>query len=89
MSNLSWLSHPALQKMDKRKLEIMKEFITESEGKTLTQSLPILAKTNQQLKSENLSFTKEESALIMDILTKDLSPSEKMKLEAIKNIVPF
>lgn len=87
MNTMSWLNHPALQMMDEKKRTILMELIKESEGKPLTQSLPVLMNAQNKLKEQGLSFTKEETALIMAILTKDLSPAEKSKVEAMKKMM--
>ena len=41
----------------------------------------------QIMKEHNLSFTPEESSLLIEILTKDMSPQEKEKVEMMKNII--
>jgi hypothetical protein len=84
MKDISWTENPLLKDIDPRKMEIITELITETKGKSVNMAMPALMKANNQLKSEGMSFTNEESALIMELLTKDMSPEEKIKLEKIK-----
>lgn len=87
MDSISWLDHPSLQTMDVRKKQLLIDLITESAGKPMAQAFPILMTTQNKLKENGLSFTHEESALIMALLSKDLTPTEKSKLEAMKKVM--
>lgn len=87
MDNLSWLEHPALKSMHPAKKEILIDIVKESNGKPLNQSIPVLIKAQNRLKAEGQSFTSEESALMMSIITKDLSPSDMAKVEAMKKMM--
>lgn len=87
MEKTSWMDHPTLQKMEPVKKEILLDLIKESEGKTLNQSLPILMKAQGRLKASGSAFTQEETALIMSILTKDLSAADLAKVEMMKNMM--
>lgn len=87
MKNASWLEHPALKNINPIKLTILTELITEAEGIPLDKSLPLLLKTNAKLKAQNLAFTQEESALIMDLLTKDMSTADKLKFDNMKQMM--
>lgn len=89
MRNKSWINNPALENMHPRKKEIIIELIHESEGKTLQQSIPIILKAKTKLKTADLSFTQQETGLIMELLTTDMSPQEKRKVENIKNLMNF
>ncbi|MBO5198567.1 MAG: hypothetical protein J6B85_08640 [Lachnospiraceae bacterium] len=83
MSN-NWQDDPRLKNLDPRKLLILNELASEASGVSLDKALPILLKANARLKALGLTFTKQESELMFDILTKDLSPQEKLKLDALR-----
>lgn len=89
MKNNSWINNPALNSMHPRKREILIELMGEADGKSLHQCVPIILKANTKIKSAGLSFSKEESDLIMDIITADMNPQEKAKLESIKTMMKF
>ncbi|BCN31994.1 hypothetical protein [Anaeromicropila herbilytica] len=84
MKNMSWINHPAMKNIDPRKLAVLVELIGDAEGKPLDKSLPSLMSANAKLKTMGLSFTAEETNLILEILTKDMSPSEKQKFNSMR-----
>lgn len=86
MNNFSWMNHPAIKNIDARKLAILMDLAKEAEGKSQDKLVPLMIKANAQLKTMNLSFTKEENDLLVDILTQDMSPAEKQKVEMIKRM---
>lgn len=87
MKDVSWINHPAIKNIDARKLAILVDLINEAEGKPLDKALPILLKTKTKLNALGLSFTNEETSLILDILSKDMSATEKIKFENMKRII--
>lgn len=87
MSDLSWLDHPALEDINPKKLVILTKLVEDAKGKPLEKCIPLLMNTNKSLKSNNLSFTKDENNLIVELLTKDMSSADKKKFEMLKNMV--
>lgn len=87
MKDLSWMNHPAMKHMDQKKLAVITELVNDVEGLPLDKSLPAIMKANQTLRSQGLSFTPEEQDLLMDIITKDLNPTQKAQAEMIKTFI--
>lgn len=87
MQDMSWIHNPALQNIPPKKMEVITSLIKNTEGKPIAQSIPFLMQANKDLQLEGLSFTSEETALIMDILTRDMSPSEKQQVNRMKGII--
>jgi hypothetical protein len=87
MKDLSWINHPAMEHIDPRKLAILVDLANESEGKPLEQSLPFIMNANAKLKAQNLSFSKEENELLIEVLSKDMSPQDRMKLDMMKRMI--
>lgn len=87
MSEKSWMNHPAMKNIDARKLAVIIELINETDGKPLNKTLPCLLKANAQLKAQNLAFSTEETSMIMEILTSDMSPEEKLKMNNLKTMM--
>lgn len=87
MQDMSWLHNPAFKNIHPKKLEVISQLIQSTNGKPIAQSIPFLMQANKQLQSEGLAFTPDESALIMDILTKDMSPAEKQQLAKMKSLI--
>lgn len=87
MADMSWSNNPKLKNIDPKKLAVLIELMKEAEGKPLDQVLPMLMRTNKRLQEQNLVFSKEESELMLDLLTKNLSPKEKMQFEMIRKMM--
>ncbi len=84
MADTSWTNNPKLKNIDPRKLTILLELMKEADGKPMDKLLPLLVNTNKKLQQQNLNFSKEESDLMIDLLSKNLSPKEKAQFEMIK-----
>ena len=83
----SWFDDPAVKNLHPLKQQVMNELIENTSGKSLMQTAPYLLKAQQTLNSAGLSFSSEESNLLMEILTKDMTPSEKQQLEQMKKLL--
>ena len=49
--------------------------------------LPEIMKINNELNKRKLSFTREESQLIIDIMMENASPAEKQKIQMLKSFL--
>lgn len=87
MDQTPWLNNPALKDMDPLKIQVITELAENASGKPLPQTVPYLLKAQQTLKSAGLSFTETESALLMEILTKDMTAEEKQQVERMKALI--
>lgn len=87
MSDNSWMNNPKLHNVDPRKLAILIEVMKEAEGKPMDKLVPLLMNTNKRLQEQNLTFTKDESDLMIELLTKNMTPKEKMQFEMIKKMM--
>lgn len=74
-------------KMDPRKLVILMELIKEAEGKSMDKMLPLIIKANKKLQDQNLAFTKDESDLMIEVLTKNMSPKDKTQFEMLRTMM--
>jgi hypothetical protein len=87
MKDLEWINHPAMKNIDARKLAILVDLANEAEGKSADKALPLMIKANAKMKALGLTFTQDETDLLVTILTKDMSPADKQKLEVIKKML--
>lgn len=83
----TWFMHPALKDMDPIKLQVLTELAENTSGKPLTQAAGYLIKANKTLNAAGLSFTPQENILLMEILTKDMTETEKEELERIQTFL--
>lgn len=87
MSQSIFEQYDIFKTMHPVKIQIMKELVDNMQGKSMKEAAPLLMTAMQQLKGHNLSFTPEETKILMEILTKDMSPQEKAKVEMMKQAV--
>jgi hypothetical protein len=87
MADTSWTNNPRLKNVDPRKIKILLELVKEVEGKSTDQLIPLFMNTNKKLQQQNMTFTKDESDIMIDILTKNLSPKEKTQFEMFKKMM--
>lgn len=87
MKDMSWIHNPELKRLSPRKMELVTKLVEDTSGKTLSQSVPALVNIHKTLQAEGLSFTEEESALILDILTRDMTLKEKQQVEQMKQLI--
>jgi hypothetical protein len=87
MSDMSWIHNPQLNSLHPIKRQIITELVQEAEGKNINQAMPLLMKANTKLKQEGMTFNTEETALIMELLTKDMTPEEKARVESMKQMI--
>ena len=60
------------------------ELVKEAEGKPMEQLLPLIMSTNKKLQDQNLTFTKDENEMMIDILTRNMTGKQKKQFEMIK-----
>mgnify|MGYP000549183516 CR=1 FL=1 len=74
--------NPKLRNIHPTKLRIINEI---KEHQSAEELLPQILQINQELKRRNLSFTKEESALLLEAMEESMSPAERQKFQIIKS----
>lgn len=87
MSQSIFEQYDIFKTMHPIKIQVMKELSENMRGKQLKDAGPLLVAASTKLKQSGQSFTPEEIRVLMDILTRDMSPAEKAKVEMMKNIV--
>lgn len=87
MADTSWTNNPKLKNLDPKKMAILLDLAKEADGKPMDKVIPLLMNANKKVQQQNMTFSKEESDLMLDILTKNMSPQEKMQIEFIKKMM--
>lgn len=87
MSQSIFEQHEIFKTMHPVKIQVMKELAESMQGKNMKDAAPLLMNATAKLKSHNMSFTPEETTVLLEILTKDMSPQEKARVEMMKNVV--
>jgi hypothetical protein len=76
-----------LKNMNPLKVRIIKELTAGSNNKSIEQLLPDIMQINRELQKRNLSFTREETDVIMDILMEQVSPADRRKFTMIRSMM--
>lgn len=92
--NLNVLTnHPIYQKMQPEKQKLLQECIrltggdSHSEGVNFDKMLPIMLAMHQKMQKQGLNFTAEERNVLIDVLSAELSPSERARMEMMKKMM--
>lgn len=73
-----------LRSISPAKLKIILELMEASKGKSTDSILPLFMQAQQNMQKQGLSFSSEESSLILDMLKADLSPAEARKVDRMQ-----
>jgi hypothetical protein len=82
-----WTNNPKLRNIDPRKMAILLDLMRQAEGKPMEQMLPILMAANKRLQQQNMTFTKDETDVMLEVLTKNMSPKEKAQFEMVRKFM--
>ncbi len=83
----SFENNPKLRNIDPLKIKIIMEIKEQSKHKSMEELLPEIMKINQELNRRQMSFTKNESELLLDAIEESLSPAERQKFQMIKSFM--
>ena len=79
--------NPLLNEMDPDKLQFLMNFAQKEKPAKMQDAMPFLLANMNLAKQQNINFSKPEIQLIAELLSKDLSPSEKSKANRIMSIM--
>ncbi len=82
-----WDNNPKLRDIDPLKLKIIMEIQKKSKNSSMEQLLPEIMKVNQELKRRNMSFSKQETEILLDVIEEGLSPEEKPRFNMLKGFM--
>ena len=78
---------PRLKNMHPLKREILFRLSHTATDMSPEQMLPQLMEINNELKKRDLSFSKTESEIVIDILSDGMSPQEKQKINTLRSFL--
>ena len=80
-------NNKAFLQMEPRKQELVLLLIDSLNNKKLTEALPVLMQFREKMTQEGISFTEEENAMLTEIFTNRLSPTQKKQYEYLKPFI--
>lgn len=87
MENEKWKNSEVWQRMDPKKKMIVNKLAEQGQGKRFEESAGIVMAAVNRMNKEGLSFTKEESSLMIAALTENMSPAEKAKVDMMMKFI--
>lgn len=87
MQQQDFFSTPEFQRLHPLKQQIIKEIAMNSQNSSVEAMIPKIMSINSELKRRNLSFSKSESKLMINILTKDMSAADRGKIDMIMSMM--
>lgn len=76
-----WKNDPRIEHMDKKKLNILETLTSNIHGQSPKELFPLVMAAIQAAKKQGLSFTEEETSLLIEILKEQQTPEEAKKTE--------
>lgn len=86
-NNNSWQNDPALKNLDLRKIAFISELSRQMNGLPQDKMLPFLMSASQKSQSMNINFSDDETSLILKVLSANMSPEERNRLEMMQRMV--
>ncbi len=83
--NDDWMNHPKLKQMSQKKLNVIKNLITQARQKKPDEILPFFMAVNARAAKLGIRFNDDETGIILDALKENMSPEDLGKVEMIRN----
>lgn len=84
MAYNDWKNDPRLKNMDQQKLDYITRMADTLKQTQKNQFLPAFLAMQTEIRQKNINFTDEETELLISILTADMPPAERKKLDTLK-----
>ncbi len=83
MNEQELFSTPEFQNLHPVKQQIIKEMVSHTHNETPETILAKVMTVNKELSKRNLSFTKEESTLLIQVIKQTMSPADQRKVDML------
>ena len=87
MMNNRYNQPDSTKQIDPIKLKIINEIKEKSKGRSMEELLPEIMKIHKEMNRRNMSFTKEETEILMNNIESTLSPQDKQKFNMLKSFL--
>jgi len=83
-SQNNWKQDPRLRQMNKDKLDYLMKFAEQMNSMPKDQIVPAFTAMQLDSRKKGIQFSSQESDLLMSILSTNMSPEEKKRMESIR-----
>lgn len=80
----NWKQDPRLKAMDKEKLNLLTEFADRLGRTDKNNMMEALMSITMEAKQKNIQFNDKETALLVTILSSNMPPAERKKMDLLK-----
>lgn len=87
MKTPSWKEHPALKKMDSKKLQWLEALAAQTGKQNPDNLLPFLLAVNANAQKRGIQFTDEETDVILCVLKENMTPQEQKKVDSLRKML--
>ncbi len=85
--NNSWMNNPMWLNMDAGKKAIIEELLKNSAGKGVNDLAALIMATMSGMKKNNMSFSQEETDILIEAMTSGMSAEEKARVQMMRNFI--
>lgn len=82
--NSNWKQDPRLRKMNPQKISMLTEFAAKVESTPKDQLMTTLLSLNAEASQRGIQFNDEETDLLISIMSANMSPAEKNRLDTLR-----
>lgn len=82
--NSNWKQDPRLKKMNPQKIALLNEFANRVEKTPQNQLMATLMSLNAEASQKGIQFNNEETDLLVSIMSANMSPAEKNRMETLR-----
>ncbi|MEG1888346.1 MAG: hypothetical protein RR491_02360 [Lachnospiraceae bacterium] len=80
------LNNPALENIPPEKLKFLLEFASQNKANSTKDMMPLLMAANASAKKNKLDFSKDETALIVEIMKQTMTKEERGKVDMVMKL---
>lgn len=86
MNNMDWINNPNLQKINPQKLLLLNQLLGQANVKSKEELIPFFIAASSKASDMGMTFTEEETDLIIGVLQENMSQEDRNRIETIRNL---
>lgn len=86
MNPADLLKNPKFQTINPQKLLLLNQLLSQADVKSQEELIPFLLAASSKAGQSGMSFTDEETELIISVLSEKMTDAEKARIETIRNL---
>ena len=86
MDTNSLKNDPRLKDIDNQKFDLLNDILLNASGKSKNELLPYFLTASKKAESQGMTFSNQETDIIFEILTKDMSEAEKSRINYMRKL---